>query len=127
MNIELSQIFLIGALIIFIIYVFLLRTLFLDRLVLLVITASGIVLVIYPDLASWIANRLGIGRGTDLLLYLLVVAGLFFAVTITSEIKRLQRQVTELVRYIALSNPLDSNQDPGRVHLDAADEGHPDT
>jgi small membrane protein len=127
MNFELSQIFLIGALLIFIIYVFLLRTLFLDRLVLLVITASGIVLVIYPDLASWIANRLGIGRGTDLLLYLFVVLGLFFAVTITSEIKRLQRQVTELVRYIALSNPLDANQDPGRIHLDAADEGHPDT
>jgi small membrane protein len=127
MNFELSQIFLIGALLIFIIYVFLLRTLFLDRLVLLVITASGIVLVIYPDLASWIANRLGIGRGTDLLLYLFVVLGLFFAVTITSEIKRLQRQVTELVRYIALSNPLDTNQDPGRIHLDAADEGHPDT
>jgi small membrane protein len=126
MNIELSQILLIGALIIFIIYVFLLRTLFLDRLVLLVITASGILLVIYPDMASWIANRLGIGRGTDLLLYLFVVLGLFFAVTITSEIKRLQRQVTELVRYTAISNPVDGSTDPDRNRL-AADEGHPDT
>lgn len=127
MNIELSQILLIGALLVFIIYVFLLRTLFLDRLILLFITASGILLVIYPDLATWIANLFGIGRGADLLLYLFVVLGLFFAVTITSEIKRLQRQVTELVRFIALSNPIETNHDPGRIKLDAADERHPDT
>jgi small membrane protein len=127
MNIELSQILLIGALLIFIIYVFLLRTLFLDRLILLFITASGILLVIYPDLATWIANLFGIGRGADLLLYLFVVLGLFFAVTITSEIKRLQRQVTELVRFITLSNPIETNHDPGRIKLDAADERHPDT
>jgi small membrane protein len=127
MNIELSQILLIGALLIFIIYVFLLRTLFLDRLILLFITASGILLVIYPDLATLIANLFGIGRGTDLLLYLFVVLGLFFAVTITSEIKRLQRQVTELIRYTAISNPVAGSTDPGRKQLDAADEGHPDT
>jgi small membrane protein len=127
MNIELSQILLIGALLVFIIYVFLLRTLFLDRLILLFITASGILLVIYPNLATWIANLFGIGRGADLLLYLFVVLGLFFAVTITSEIKRLQRQVTELVRFIALSNPVETIQDPGRIKLDAADERHPDT
>jgi hypothetical protein len=65
--------------------------------------------------------------GADLLLYLLVVAGLFFAVTITSEIKRLQRQVTELVRFTAISNPVDGGTDPGRNQLDAANEGHPDT
>lgn len=126
MNIELSQLLLIGSLIIFILYVFMLRTLFLDRIVLLVITLSGILLVINPDMASQIANLLGIGRGADLLLYLFVVAGLFYAVTMSSEIKRLKRQVTELVRYIAVSNPMDTSTDPDRFQQDPKQERHLD-
>jgi hypothetical protein len=65
--------------------------------------------------------------GADLLHYLLVVAGLFFAVTIPSEIKRLQPRVTELVRYTAISNPVNGSTDTGHNQLDAADEGHLDT
>jgi CRISPR/Cas system CMR subunit Cmr4 (Cas7 group RAMP superfamily) len=66
--------------------------------------------------------------GADLLhLPVRSCSDLFFAVTIPSEIKRLQRQVIELVRYTAISNPVDGSTDPDRNQLDAADEGHPDT
>lgn len=121
-----SQILLILALIVFILYVFRLRTLFLDRILLLVITAFGVLLVIHPDLASRIANLIGIGRGADLLLYLFVIAGLFFAVGISSENKRLQRQMTELVRHIAISNATDMESNPGSPAENASEERHPD-
>lgn len=125
MIIQPSQILLILALLVFILYVFRLRTLFLDRLVILLITACGIVLVINPDLASRIANLFGIGRGADLLLYLFVIAGLFFAVGMSSEHKRLQRQITELVRHIAISNASDASTSPGASLEDASGERHP--
>jgi small membrane protein len=121
-----SQILLILALFVFILYVFRLRTLFLDRLLLLVLTACGILLVINPDMASRIANLFGIGRGADLLLYLFVIAGLFFAVGISSENKRLQRQITELVRHIAISNASHASTNPGGPEDPASEEMRPD-
>jgi small membrane protein len=120
-----SQILLILALLVFILYVIRLRSLFLDRILLLLITACGIFLVINPELASRIANLFGIGRGADLLLYLFVIAGLFFAVGVSSENKRLQRQITELVRHIAISNALDSSSSPASPAEDASESGPP--
>lgn len=123
---EPSQILLITALLVFILYVFRLRSLFLDRILLLVITACGLLLVTNPDIATRIANLFGIGRGADLLLYLFVIAGLFFAVGISSENKRLQRQITELVRHIAISNASDAGTGHGNPAKDASAERHPD-
>jgi small membrane protein len=121
-----SQILLIIALLVFILYVFRLRTLFLDRLFLLIFTVCGVLLVINPDLASRIANLFGIGRGADLLLYLFVIAGLFFAVGISTENKRQQRQITELVRHIAIANASHPSISSGNPVQGASEERPPD-
>ena len=49
------------------------RTKFVDRLIILIFGATAFVLAIVPDLSTHIANVLGVGRGTDLLLYLSII------------------------------------------------------
>jgi hypothetical protein len=106
MNIHVGQIILIGILVSFILYIFWLRTVFMDRIIYLLFAAIGILLVIDPYLTSQIANRIGIGRGTDLLIYVFILASLFHAVNLRAQLKRLQEQLTLVVRKQALLQPL---------------------
>jgi len=105
MNFNLGQLLFVVILVFLVVYIFLLRTAHSDRLVYLACALAGILLVLAPDLSSDIAHTLGIGRGVDLIIYVFILAGLFYSVTITSELKRLQRQMTSLVRQLALDNP----------------------
>ncbi len=105
MNIHIGQILFVAVLAFLVAYLFLLRTAHTDRIVYLVCALVGILLVLAPDLSTDIAHALGIGRGADLVIYAFILAGLFYSVTITSELKRLQRQMTMLVEQIALDNP----------------------
>lgn len=105
MNVSAGQILFIAILAFLVLYIFLLRTAHTDRIVYIVFALVGILLVLAPGLSTDIAHLLGIGRGVDLVIYVFILAGLFYSVTITSELKRLQRQMTALVRQNALDNP----------------------
>lgn len=59
--------------------------------------------VIDPTAVTWLANRLGVGRGTDLLLYVLVLAFLFTTLGFYSRFKDMEDRIVQLSRYIALS------------------------
>jgi small membrane protein len=73
------------------------------RRILLVLFVVGTgVSVFFPDLLTRIANLVGIGRGTDLLLYILVIAFLGFAATTYRRNRQLENDITELSRQIAL-------------------------
>lgn len=101
-----SQVLLIGALALFIVYLFRARSVFFDRLIYLIGAIIGMVLVIDPNLATRIANLVGVGRGVDLLLYLFIVVSLFYTAAKNSEIKRLKRQLTSLAREQAIAHPI---------------------
>lgn len=105
MTIELSQILLIGVLILFIVYVYRLRSILLERVIYLLCALVGLVLVVVPELSSRIAHWLGIGRGADLLVYLFIMFSLFYAVSLRARIKRTELQLTALVRQMALDRP----------------------
>jgi hypothetical protein len=64
--------------------------------------ACGIVLVVFPGLSSAIATALNVGRGTDLLLYFAVSAGLFLAAHFYFRFKRQEETMTSIVRELAL-------------------------
>ncbi len=106
MSIQFSQVILIAALILFVVYIYRLRTVFLDRIIYLVCALLGIILVIDPPLTTQIANWLGIGRGADLLFYLFIIASLFYVVATRSRIRRLEQQVTRLVQQNAIEHPI---------------------
>lgn len=62
----------------------------------------GITLVVSPQLASLLARALGVGRGTDLVLYIAVIGGLFGTAYFFVRVRRLERRVTQLTRAVAL-------------------------
>jgi small membrane protein len=107
MTIQINQVLLLAAILVFIHYVFRIRTIITDRLIFLIFTACGIMLVLRPDLATRIANLIHIGRGADLLLYVFVLFSIFNYVGITSELRAAERRMTEIVREIAISGALE--------------------
>ncbi|MDD3696250.1 MAG: DUF2304 domain-containing protein [Lentisphaeria bacterium] len=75
---------------------------FLTRLFFLAQFLLALALVLWPQLAQSAAEFLGVGRGTDLILYLLVVYVYIGSVLILGKFRQLERQATELSRQIAL-------------------------
>jgi len=83
-------------------YALILRTRTMDRVLTLVLVALGVLLVAWPSLASDVASGVGIGRGTDLVFYLFIIFCLFRFVSMSSRMRRLERQLTEVVRDLAI-------------------------
>jgi hypothetical protein len=64
----------------------------------------GVVTVIRPEELSKLATLLGVGRGTDLLLYVLVVGFGFATINTYLRFKELELRYARLARAIALSD-----------------------
>jgi len=60
--------------------------------------------VIRPDDVTWVATKLGVGRGADLVLYVLVVGFGFFAISTYLRFKELELKYARLARAIALND-----------------------
>jgi hypothetical protein len=65
--------------------------------------AFAVYAVIRPDDVTWVAEKVGVGRGTDLLVYLLVVGFGFFAISTYLRFKELELRYARLARAIALA------------------------
>lgn len=76
----------------------------LRRLAGLLVVGLGIVAVLWPMITTRVANAIGVGRGTDLVLYVLVMVFIYTALATSQRIHHLERQITLLVREIALKN-----------------------
>src|SRR3954463_9890495 len=70
--------------------------------------------VLRPDDTTWLAHKVGVGRGADLVLYLLVVAFAFFSVNTFLRFRNRERRFTDLARSIALRDA----QAPAGVDLE---------
>jgi small membrane protein len=81
-----------------------LRSRLVPRLVMLMLLAVGILFVANPQLANRIANLVGVGRGADLLLYLFSLTSAYLFLLLYSQMRSLERKVTELTRYGALQS-----------------------
>ena len=68
----------------------------------------GAIFVIVPDLSTKAASFLGIGRGTDLLLYFLIV--LFYATVLffIAKLRRMERDGTAIVRALSIHSAIDN-------------------
>jgi small membrane protein len=72
------------------------------RLGLLLFAGFAVVSILFPDLWNRIARVAGVGRGTDMVLYALVVAFLSFTVTTYLRFRDLETRYTKLARRLAL-------------------------
>ncbi len=68
----------------------------------LLILSTGIVFVCFPALTSRIANTVGVGRGTDLLLYVSLISIGFLLTLFYSKIRVMSQTITHLTRAMAL-------------------------
>jgi len=74
------------------------------RITVLFALALTAILVIFPDFTSLTAHAMGIGRGADLMLYLTALFTLAGFFLIYVRLQRVNRQMTLVVRHLALSN-----------------------
>lgn len=68
--------------------------------------------VFFPQVWTWAANLLGIGRGADLLLYLLVLVFFGFVASTYRRFRTMEKEVTELARQLGLANAMKPTTKP---------------
>ncbi len=71
--------------------------------------------ILSPDFTSALAHRLGIGRGTDLVLYGLCLLFLVSSSYWYARTALLERQITELTRHVALQDVQRGTNQPART------------
>jgi small membrane protein len=76
------------------------------RIGFLLFCAFGVLAVLRPSVMTWLANRVGVGRGTDLLLYILTVVFGFFALNTYLRFKDTERRLTRLARAMAIRDAI---------------------
>lgn len=97
------------------------------KIALLLFTVGAVVSILLPDALTGIANRLGVGRGADLMLYGLIVAFVFTVLNTYLEFQERDALLARLARRIAL---LEAELQKARGRQgpeDAGAEGPPDT
>jgi small membrane protein len=76
------------------------RVAFLGWLVIWLLAAG---VVIFPELSSYLANRVGVTRGADLVLYIAVIVLFYLVFRLLMRIERLEKSITKLIQDLAIS------------------------
>ena len=77
-----------------------------------VFVAFMVYAVLRPDDLTWVANRLGVQRGTDLVLYALVMAFAFVTVSTYVRFREQELRYARLARSVALQNAVRPDDAP---------------
>ena len=72
------------------------------RLVMVGLLAVTVLAVVFPSVVTEVAHFVGVGRGTDLLLYGLIVVFIGNSILVQRRYRNTERQITELARQIAI-------------------------
>jgi len=72
------------------------------KVALIAFTFLSIIVVWFPDTANTVAHKVGVGRGADLLLYLLTLAYIFSTLSLYIKNREDQKRIVRLARRIAL-------------------------
>lgn len=83
-----------------------------SRVLVLVLAAIAIVSIIDPDIPQAIANLLGVTRGTDLLLYLLIVVFVLTTLGLYFRLRDTDQHLRRLVRSIAIEDAIHKDGPP---------------
>ena len=75
----------------------------------LILWLAAAVVVIWPQLTVDIANRVGVGRGSDLVIYLAVIFLFYTNFRLLLRIEKMEKNLTKVVRDEALKNQDDSS------------------
>lgn len=80
------------------------------RLAILGLFVLGVYFVLAPDQSTHLAQSLGVGRGTDLLLYASVTGGYLVVLLLLAKIRHLEKVQRELIQAWAIREALPPQQ-----------------
>lgn len=83
-------------------YVIRLKKTVVDLMLMLMLILTAIGFIVWPESTNKIANRLGVGRGADLVYYVCILLFSFALLKLYSRMRRLEQEFTKLVREDAL-------------------------
>ncbi|NMO04921.1 DUF2304 domain-containing protein [Gordonia sp. TBRC 11910] len=81
------------------------------KLLFVAFVVFGVYAMLRQNDVTWVANRLGIQRGLDLVLFLLVIAFAFTTVSTYLRFRDLEIRYAQLARAIALQNARSENEE----------------
>lgn len=87
------------------------------RVYFVVVVISAGVSILWPNLLTQLAEFLGVGRGADLVLYVMVVTFMLVSVVLFRRVAELERRYTTLARSMAIGKATEerSTTDDGRT------------
>ena len=72
-------------------------------IVLLIVAAAiSAIFILWPDFTTRIARLLGVGRGTDFVLYISIMVFSYVIIYLFARIRKLEQMMTELIRRDAI-------------------------
>lgn len=81
------------------------RTQAIRTITLLALLAAAVYAVLFPGVVNELAQVVGVGRGTDLLLYAFIIVFIANALAAVRKRRAQDMQITKLARQIALRSP----------------------
>lgn len=83
-----------------------------EYLLWLVVWVGGAFVILRPETATFVANLVGVGRGTDFMVYISVTVLFYLVFRILVRQEKTEREITKIVREIAINQsvrPLGTN------------------
>jgi small membrane protein len=74
------------------------------RSVLSLIASLGIFFIIFPNLMTFFANKVDVGRGTDLLIYIFIIMFFVVSMLMYSKMRKIEAKQTSIIRHLAIQN-----------------------
>ncbi|MFG2984184.1 DUF2304 domain-containing protein [Streptomyces sp. NPDC048258] len=81
------------------------------RIAFSVFVVVNVYAVLRPTDVTWVAHQLGVGRGTDLVLYVMVLAMGFLTLNTFLRFRSLEKKITDLARTVAINEGLRHNDE----------------
>lgn len=95
-----------GVIVTMLFYIVRLRSAIFDLIILLIFSGLAIFFILFPDYTNDIANKMGVGRGADLLFYICIFFFFFVVLKLFARIRRLETTLTDLVRQQAIKEAI---------------------
>ncbi len=95
-----------------------------SRILVLILAVIAVASIIDPDIPQAMANLLGVARGTDLLLYLLIVVFVLTSLGLYFRLRDTDQHLRRLVRSIAIDDAIRRDGPPGEPGRGVHDTPH---
>jgi hypothetical protein len=89
---------------ILIVYLRQFRSVLADRVILFAVGLLVIGMILFPDATTVVANRVGVGRGVDLVIYIALIGQSFLLLQRIAKERQIERRMTDFVRTVALQS-----------------------